>query len=542
MPSPAPKKSTPTALRVFSEALLCLITISAVSAAFVWFCSHRGYTLYYGDAAAHLNIARRIVDSRNPGYDQIGTVWLPLPHALMLPLVRDDRFWRSGLAGAIPAAAFFVLGAAFLYAAIRRATASLAAALAATAIYALNPNLLYLQATPMTEPIFAGCFTAAMFFVVSFQTGPRFWHVLGAAVAILAATLTRYEGWFLIPFFALFFLLRGSARSALLFTLLASLGPLYWLVHNRVIFGDLFEFYRSSYSAQGIYARALASGLPRYPGDHDFRAAWLYYGKAMELASGLPLLGIAAAGGAIALLRKTTRPLILLGLPLPFYLLSMHSGGTPIFVPKLWPFSYYNTRYALAMLPACAAAAGVLVAILPKSFLRAAAALALVAVGLGGWILHPGVESWVCWKESEVNSRGRRQWTHEAAEFFRQAYQPGDGILTVSGDVMDIYREAGIPLRETLNDGSSLQWLPAVSRPDLFLREKWVVAIAGDSISFNLTNPRRFAWVAERVATFTAEREPVIEVYRKISTNPVAQALSLPRRDSSRRLLETDQP
>ena len=63
-----------------------------------------GWLLYYGDAEAHLNIARRMVDSRTPGYDQVGTVWLPLPHWAMLPFARVDALWRSGLAGAIPSA------------------------------------------------------------------------------------------------------------------------------------------------------------------------------------------------------------------------------------------------------------------------------------------------------------------------------------------------------------------------------------------------------------------------------------------------------
>jgi len=39
----------------------------------------RGYLLLYGDAVAHLGIARRILDSRNPGLIQLGGVWLPLP-------------------------------------------------------------------------------------------------------------------------------------------------------------------------------------------------------------------------------------------------------------------------------------------------------------------------------------------------------------------------------------------------------------------------------------------------------------------------------
>ena len=54
-------------------------------------------------------------------------------------------------------------------------------------------------------------------------------------------------------------------------------------------------------------------------------------------------------------------PVFLAALPPLFYIWSMHSGGTPIFVPTLWPFSYYNTRYALAALPLLAIAGGSLV-------------------------------------------------------------------------------------------------------------------------------------------------------------------------------------
>ena len=46
----------------------------------------------------------------------------------------------------------------------------------------------------------------------------------------------------------------------------------------------------------------------------------------------------------------------------------MHSSGTPIFVPDLWPYSWYNTRYALAALPLAAFAAGALVTLVPARF------------------------------------------------------------------------------------------------------------------------------------------------------------------------------
>ncbi|MGH9656935.1 MAG: hypothetical protein ACRD96_00230, partial [Bryobacteraceae bacterium] len=136
------------------DTLAVFCGVAAIGASAVAWVHSRGYTLYSGDAQAHLNIARRVFDNRTPGFDQLGTVWLPLPHLLMLPLVGRDDLWRSGLAGAIPAALCFAIAAAFLYASAKRALECRPAALAAVAVFALNPNLLYLQATPMTEPVF----------------------------------------------------------------------------------------------------------------------------------------------------------------------------------------------------------------------------------------------------------------------------------------------------------------------------------------------------------------------------------------------------
>src|SRR5215470_6101887 len=141
--------------------LAMLVLLAAGSVALFY---SRGNLCYYGDAEAHLNIARRIVDSRTPGYDQVGTSWLPLLHWLIVPLVRHDQLWFTGLAGAIPSAAAFVIGGTFLYAAVRRIFDSPAAAFAAVALLALNPNLLYLQSIPMTESLSMACLAALLYF------------------------------------------------------------------------------------------------------------------------------------------------------------------------------------------------------------------------------------------------------------------------------------------------------------------------------------------------------------------------------------------
>ena len=173
-----------------------------MSAAAVWIVYRRGWQFYYGDAEAHWNIARRVVDSQTPGYEQIGTVWLPLPHVLMLALVRSDSWWRNGLAAAIPSALSFVAAGGFLFAAVRRVFDSAPAAAASTALFAANPNLLYLQSTPMTEAMFFACLMGLFYFTVRFGTDQSWGSVAGAAIACFLGTLTRYEAWFLIPFVA----------------------------------------------------------------------------------------------------------------------------------------------------------------------------------------------------------------------------------------------------------------------------------------------------------------------------------------------------
>src|SRR5882672_10882178 len=77
--------------------LACLAACAAVLSAAAWWIYHTGSTLYYGDAEAHLNIARRLVDNRTPGIRQLGTTWLPLPHILLAPFVRNDWLWQTGL-------------------------------------------------------------------------------------------------------------------------------------------------------------------------------------------------------------------------------------------------------------------------------------------------------------------------------------------------------------------------------------------------------------------------------------------------------------
>src|SRR5271167_1152209 len=81
----------------------------------------RGNLLLYGDAVAHINIARRVFDSKTPGLLQLGTVWLPLPHLLMIPFLLSDQMWQRGVGGSIPSLMAYVLGVVGIFRLIRGA-------------------------------------------------------------------------------------------------------------------------------------------------------------------------------------------------------------------------------------------------------------------------------------------------------------------------------------------------------------------------------------------------------------------------------------
>jgi len=496
--------------RIFETAAV-LVLLSLWSAAWVWFFYRGGYLVYYGDAEAHLNIARRILDSRTPGYDEMGSVWLPLPHVLTMLFARNDALWRSALAGSIVSGTGFVLAGAFLFGAARRVFQGQAAALAALLLFATNPNVLYLQSTAMNEPLFVAELMAVLYFTVRFRDTQSWMDVCGSGMAALCGTLTRYDAWFLVPFVTLFVLVtaqRQRVAKTALFAAIACLGPLYWLGHNWWCCSNVLDFYNGPYSAKGI------QGAAYYPGLGNWAKAWLYFRTAVRWCAGAPLLWLGAAGlAACVAARKAWWPALLLVLPGVFYVWSMHSsGGTPIFVPDLWPNSYYNSRYGLALFPALVFGAAALVSVVPARARRIAAGVVVLAAAIP-WLIRPRPDAWITWKESQVNSEARRAWTREAAAYIAPRYRRGSGIVTTFGDITGIFRMAGIPIRETLTWDNWPHWPAAVTRPDLFLWEEWAVAMGGDPVQTALLRAGVKGPRYELVKIVMTPHAPVVEIY-----------------------------
>jgi hypothetical protein len=278
------------------------IAICIALAAFV-ISLQRGYILLYGDAVAHINIARRVFDSRTPGLLQLGTVWLPLLHLLMIPFIWPLYAWQSGAGGSVPSLVAYVFSVLGIFRLVRDDLSSSvepdrSARLStwfAALIFAFNPNLLYLSTTAMTEPLYLALFIWTVVYFAKFTRAARmrspdqnppekFLYRCGYCLA--AAELTRYDGWFaaaVIVVFALGMLLgkpqRLRRRSVVKLLLLCSAAPIFWIAYNAAVYRNPWEFANGPYSAQAIEQRNARPGFPPHPGSHDLKAASQYFLK-----------------------------------------------------------------------------------------------------------------------------------------------------------------------------------------------------------------------------------------------------------------------
>src|SRR5262249_17365218 len=172
-----------------------------------------------------------------------------------------------------------------------------------------NPNLLYLQATAMTEPLYLALFIWATVFFSEFvqnlsqepagsgadgnqpvsagvisekwhqSTGKSALPTLRAlwkcGVCLAAACLTRYDAWFVAGAacaVAILMAMRAHAERAALgravgkFVMLTAAAPVLWLVYNGIVYRNPLEFENGPYSAKAIERKAAVPGFPPHPG------------------------------------------------------------------------------------------------------------------------------------------------------------------------------------------------------------------------------------------------------------------------------------
>ena len=481
---------------------------SFVAAMWGW---RNGALLNYGDAVGHLHIARRVFDSHQPRFSQLGSVWLPLPHILLIPFVQVYRWWATGLAAVFPSAIAYLAACAGIYRLARRWLTRASAALT-LAFFATNPNLLYLQTTAMTEPLFVCEMIWIAVWMVEWRAGldadakkngRLLWSI---ALVLVAAIFTRYDGWVmaLLSWVAigLTLLRRRQLRSPAFWvaSIAIAAAPTAWFIYNAAAFGDWLYFARGPYSAKAIEIRTSSPGFPPHPGWHDPWVSLIFYVKCAEMdaaaaAWGNVLLTLSLIGAAWAWIAARPRMLawtLLLALPVPFYAYSIAYGSVPIFLPVWWPHSYYNLRYGIELLPWLALSMGFAAQLCvgavrqfkPYEFqsrwanITAAVLFAVVALNA----IQMVRERPLVYVEGTKNIQAHRPYELAIPPVLRAllAERPGGVLLTITSSDPQIVALTGIPLRQTINESDLEIYRNALAAPAQ--HAALVLAFDGDEV------------------------------------------------------------
>ena len=459
----------------------------------------------YNDSRAHLNMARLVVDNIKPGLSQLGSVWLPLPHFLMIPFIWHDGLWQSGAAGALVSMAAYIVSGIGVYILANLITRSNATATVAALGLLLNPNVIYMQATPMTEVLLLAFFIMTAVTLVRWvQTKQLSWLIL-CGVTLVGGTLTRYDGWFLLMWTAAIVLIvlsldypwvkfllkfhKNSGQSLrenrytvegklLLFLTLASVGVIFWFGWNLIIFDDPLYFANGPFSARAQQEKiAATSGLPTAG---DLRLSLHAYALASAKNIGPILTILGWVGFSISILvmqsKRVLLALTVLLSPFIFHVLSLYAGNSILVLPELnihdpsIPSSaWFNVRYGLMMLPAAV--------IFGTYFLRGKWNHYLLALFLViQTVVMFNVDGVITYIDGTRGSSSLH--VEEVAEWLSSNANDDGRVLASIAFHNALAFSTGFPLERFIHEGTGDVWTNSLENP--YHEAKWVITSNGD--------------------------------------------------------------
>ncbi len=506
-----------------------LLSLAVAVVATAW-AYHNNVILAYGDAEAHLNIAKRVTDSLTAGAAQLGGIWLPLPHILMAPFVAFDPLWRSGIGGSIVSVAAFVFLCVTLYRLAYEVTKNFTASYIAPLVVLLNPNSVYLATTPMTEILLLSMFTSSVYFFTKWLKTQNLLHLVLASVFTALASLSRYDGWALVCIevacIALFLVLKKVSYKIVegtifLYSFIAFMGILLWLIWNKVIFNSFLYFSESVYGSKEQQLFFLNNGyLPTY---HNFTKSIVYFLEDIRLVVGLPVVLLALCGLGFftykVVSQKQMRYLLIIILmltPVFFYVLSLYIGQASLILPTFAAedakYTISNTRYGLQILLFIAIFAAFLGARFKKLI-----PIIIMIIGIQAFmfIKTDTVITYVDGTRglsSQAVSKGPD--SPEVEEYMRDHYDKGLVL-------MDDYRrpigpvESGVPMQSFIGSGNKPYWNESFDDPAK--HAEWIVLQKSDTDAIWKNLKRKDLLDQKFVNVY---RAGYLYVYKKKDLNP----------------------
>jgi len=465
-----------------------LSLIGAVIATIISY--QHGWILAYGDAESHINISKEVINGLTPGFAQLGGIWLPLTHVMMIPFIIYDPLWRTGLGGSIVSGIFYSITCVYIFKLTKLITKHTVASFIAFLIFATNLNILYLQSTPMTEvPLIAFFVLSSYYFVKYLYKIKSLPSLILAGLFALCASLTRYDGWFLVACEAFFIIVPGLLNrriftrkkgDVILFATLAGFGILCWLVWCLLIFNNPLYFSDSIYSAKSQQLAWMQRN--ELPGYHHLLISLIYYVYTCLENSGFIIFIISFVGAIVFAASRSSKAalaiLSILFVPFIFNVLSLFLGQSVIFIPSLTPKDYlyhlFNVRYGVTMIPFMAIFSGYLLSKIPHS-LKALVIGLLIAQT---YFFFAGMTPAITLADGTTGLSAQKVPIN-VENFIDKNYKGGYVLLDSYARTISIAKST-IPMQEIIYVGNKPYWDISLKHPEKYAQ--WIIMQKNDVV------------------------------------------------------------
>ncbi|KKQ94085.1 MAG: Glycosyl transferase family 2 [Candidatus Woesebacteria bacterium GW2011_GWB1_39_10b] len=461
---------------------ILILTLSLISVFAFLFYYENKLGLSYNDARSHLDMGRRVVENLKPGLAQLGSVWLPLPHILMIPTIWSDFMWHSGLSGAIQSMFSFVATGCLIYLFLKNLKIGLFERIFGVFIFVANINVLYLQSTAMTELLLLATMTAGVYFLARWVNDDNIFNLIKGALFVMSSTLIRYDGWFLFIFASLLVAfisirkrgLREAEGNFIFYSTLAGFGIVMWLVWNLLIFKDPLYFAYGPYSAQSQQKMLEEAGELSTKGDFLMSAKAYFYSIFYNSYTFSAMLGF--AGAVTFFLDKKIKFLVRvisfsLLAPLFFNIIALYLGHSVLFLPGIIGRTWFNIRYGALMLPS--------IAIFSAYLINKLGVLKWVFVGIFCLVIFFAfVNNDAATIEDAVYGESARN-VSEVSTWLQNNAKDKEGLVLMSVASHDaIIFSSGLPMKKFIHEGTGAYWDYAIENPDRWAT--WIVTRTHD--------------------------------------------------------------
>ncbi len=433
--------------------------------------------LAYNDARSHLDIGRRVVEGLKPGLAQLGSVWLPLPHVLMIFTIWDDFMWHSGLAGAIISMISFVVTGLLIFKILKELNVGLVGRVLGVFIFILNINILYLQSTAMTELLLIATMTAGCYELLIWHKSDNVLHLVKAAFYIMLSTLTRYDGWFLFFIAAVLVVIKtfrtkgykAAEGMFVLFCTLGGFGLFLWLLWNALIFKDPLYFAFGPFSAHAQQLQLEDAGV--LITKHDWYQSLRFYLYAMVYNSGAVQVIFGIIGAVLIFVDRKLTVNTKVGItallaPFVFNVLALYLGHSVLFIQGLSGDTWFNVRYGIMLMPSIAVFVGFLV-----DRARYFSRLVVPILGISVFFMFYSADA-VTIDDARVGSSQKN--VTEVSGYLREHAKNSTGYVLISAASHDaIIFSSDLPMSRFIHEGTGLYWQDAIEFPDRWAH--WIV-------------------------------------------------------------------